>query len=807
MFRNYLKVAFRNIVRSKSYSLINVLGLSLGVACCLLLTLYIQDELRFDRHHDRLDDLYRITTTFQSTLGIDGQSAVSPPIAMTVKDEVPEIEAAARIVNIPGVSQSLIKYEDQVFYETDGLIADSTVFDILTYEFVEGSPKKALTDPNTVVITDKLAHKIFGDEPALDKLITISQGNTTANYKVTAVIKDNLRTHVHANFFTSMMSDGLGAYLRSPESTGEWAGNNFVPSYLKLVPGADPKIVVKKMNDVLMRHGAKAMEALGMKKTLGLEAVKDIYLHGFNAKSPRITYIYVISSIAIFILVIACINFMNLSTARATKRANEIGVRKVMGAFRSSLIGQIMGEAMVIVAFSILLSIVFVQLSLPFFNHLTNKSIAFGSDNMLYFIAALAGITIITGLLAGSYPALYLSSFQPAQVLKGKANMSNASGMLRRSLVVVQFMIAITLVCGMIIISEQLEFIRDKDLGFESEAKIFLPLRTAEARKSYPSLQTELAKSGIVRDVSAADYLPGTPIWSDMSYYMDGGNMNSAVNMKRNKVDFHYIDLLGIKMVAGRTFTDNYAMDIGKLILNETSVKKYGVKPEDMIGQKLHFEWQGKAYDFEVIGVMEDYHQNTLKEEIKPTLFELASDAKDYSFMITSVNPKNMASTISAMEDTWKRIVGDTPFEYSLLDQSLQKQYDEDKRISQIITYFTVIAMLISCLGLYGLSTYMAERRFKEIGVRKVLGASVNQIVGLMSKEFVRLILIAFAISVPLAWYGMDQWLDGFAYKISINPLVFVYAGLAALTIALLTVSFESMKAATTNPVKALRSE
>lgn len=806
MFRNYLKVAFRNIVRSKSYSLINVLGLSLGVACCLLLTLYIQDELRFDRHHERLDDLYRITTTFQLPVGLDGQSAVSPPIAMALKDEIPEIETAARIVNIPGVTQSLIKYNDQVFYETDGLIADSTVFEILTYEFVEGSPRKALTDPNTVVITDKLAHKIFGNESALEKLINISQGNTTANYKVTAVIKDNLRTHVHANFFTSMMSDGLGAYLRSPESLSEWAGNNFVPSYLKLVPGADKKIVIKKMNEVLMRHGVKAMEAMGMKKTLGLESVKDIYLHGFSAKSPRITYIYVISSIAIFILVIACINFMNLSTARATKRANEIGVRKVMGAFRSSLIGQIMGEAMVIVVFSILLSIVFVQLALPFFNQLTDKNISFGSDNMLYFIAALAGITIVTGLLAGSYPALYLSSFQPAQVLKGKASISNASGMLRRSLVVVQFMIAITLVCGMIIISEQLEFIRDKDLGFDAESKIFLPLRTTEARKSYPSLQTELTKAGIVTEVSAADYLPGSPIWSDMSFYMDGGNMNSAVNMKRNKVDFHYMDLLGIKLVAGRTFTENYAMENNKLILNETSVKKYGLNPEDMVGRKLHFEWQGKTYDFEVIGVMEDYHQNTLKEQIKPTLFELG-DPKDFSFIITSVNPEKMTASVSDMQDIWKRIVDDTPFEYSLLDQSLQKQYDEDKRISQIITYFTVIAMLISCLGLYGLSTYMTERRFKEIGVRKVLGASVNQIVGLMSKEFIKLILVAFVISVPLAWYGMNKWLDGFAYKISINPLVFVYAGTAALIIALLTVSFESMKAAATNPVKALRTE
>ena len=806
MLRNYLKVAFRNIVRSKSYSLINILGLSLGVACCLLLTLYVQDELMFDRHHERLDDLYRITTTFNTEIAFENMSNVSPPIAMTVKDEVPEVEAAARVVNIPGL-QSLIKYEDQRFYEPDGLVADSTVFDVLTYEFVEGSPEKALTDPNTVVITDRLAHKLFGNEPALDKMINISQASSTVNYKITAVIKDNPRTFLRANFFTSMMSEGLGSYLRSPEALTEWAGNNFVPSYLKLVPGADKEIVVKKINDVLQNHGAKSMEALGFKKTLGLEPVKDIYLRGFSAKSPRITYIYVISSIAIFILVIACINFMNLSTARATKRANEIGLRKVMGAFRSSLIGQIMGEALVIVSISMIVSVIVVQLALPFFNDITAKSISFGSENILYFIGAITAFTIITGLLAGSYPALYLSSFQPAQVLKGKFNVGNASGWLRRSLVVVQFMIAITLVCGMIIISEQLEFMRDKNLGFDAKAKIFVPLRTATAKSSYPTLQTELIKTGVVKEISAADYLPGNPIFNDMFFYMDGGNMNTAIDIRTNTVDYHYQDLLDIKLIAGRKFTDNYKMEDGKLILNETAVKRFGITPDKMVGEKLHFEWHGESSHFEVIGVIEDYHQNTLKEEIKPMLFQMTKDAKEFNFMISTIDANNLTATIARLQETWNKVVGDTPFEYSLLDQSLQKQYDEDKRISRIISYFTIIAMLISCLGLYGLSTYMAERRFKEIGIRKVLGASISQIVALMSTEFIKLVLIAFVISVPIAWYSMSRWLDGFAYKISVNLWVFVYAGLAALVIALLTVSFESIKAASTNPVKALRSE
>ncbi|HTF19979.1 MAG TPA: ABC transporter permease [Chryseolinea sp.] len=807
MFTNYLKVALRNIFRTKVYSAINVFGLSLGVASCLLLTLYIQDELSYDRHQERLDDLYRLTTHFTSGRGLDAFATVSPPITMTIRDEVPEVEAAARILSIPGVTQSLIKYEDKVFYETDGAIADSTVFDIFTYAFLEGTPRKALTDPNTVVITDKLAQKLFGDEPALDKIININQGGTGVNHKITGVIKDNLKTHLHVNFLTSMMSEGMGSYLRSAEANAQWAGNNFVPGYIKLVPGADREVVKSKINDVLQRHGAKSMEALGMKKTLGIYPVKDLHLRAFNSPNPRITYLYVISSIAIFILVIACINFMNLSTARATKRAGEIGVRKVMGAFRSSLIGQIMGEALLIVIVSMVFSVVIVQLSLPLFNAITMKEITFGTGNILYFVSALVAFTLVTGLLAGSYPALYLSSFNPAEVLKGKVSMSNASGLLRKSLVVLQFMIAITLVCGMIVISQQLAFMRNKHLGFNPNAKIYLPLRSDVAKQQYPALQTEFEKEGILKNVSATDYLPGANIFHDMSFYADGGDMNSALNIKRNSVDHNYMDLMGIKLVAGRSFTSNYAMETDKLILNQKAVKAFGETPESMVGKRLHFDWQDTTYHFEVIGVMEDYHQKSLKEEIDPLSFEMNRDPRHFEYLIASIDTDQMPKRVAQLESVWNRIVADTPFDYSLLDETLQKQYDEDRRISQIITYFTVLAMVISCLGLYGLSTYMAERRFKEIGVRKVLGANVNSIVALMSKEFIKLVLIAFAISVPLAWYAMDRWLESFAYAVGVNFMIFVYAGLGALAIALLTVSFESIRAASQNPVNSLRSE
>lgn len=805
MLSNYLKIALRNLMRNRIYSAINIFGLALGVACCLLLALYVQDEVSYDKHHQRVDDLYRVVTSFQSDLGFDKLGTASPPIAMTLKDEIPEVEVAVRVIDPPGVSQSLIRYQENLFYETNGYLADSTLFDVFTYDLKEGNPKKALVEANSVVLGEKLSQKLFGRESALDKIISISQGGKLREYKVTGVFRSKFNSHIKANFFTSMTSEGWGKYIIGEK---EWAGQNFIPSYLKLVPGHNKAAVEKKMNEVLLKHGAEAMKVLGLHKTLSIEPVKDIYLKSDVGQSPRIKYLYVVASIALFVLLIACINFMNLSTAKATKRAAEIGIRKTMGAFRSSLISQILGEAMVIVVIAIIISLVLVQLALPFFNQLTDKNISFTTDNIFYFISAAVLLTVVTGLVAGSYPAFYLSSFQPAEVLKGKLNLGNSSGRLRQALVVFQFMIAIALICGIFIISRQLDFMIEKSLGFDSRAKIVLPLRTDEAHNVYDALKKEIENDGNIKAVSGSTYVPGAQIFNDMMFYPDGGNMDKAVDIRRDQVDAGYMELLNMKLIAGRSFTDNRKMESGtKLILNRTSASKLGFTPEKIVGQNLHFDWQGKKYDFQVIGVMEDFHQTSLHEEIKPTLFEMADSTKRYDYMIASVSSANFEQTIQSIEQTWKSLIHDTPFEYSFLDQSIQKQYDEDRRVSKIITSFGLIAMIICGLGLYGLSSYMAERRFKEIGIRKVMGASVQQIVAMMSTEFVKLVLIAFVIAVPIAWYGMSKWLEGFAYKISIEWMVFALAGLVALTIALITVSFESIKSAMGNPVNSLRSE
>jgi len=807
MLQNYLKIALRNLIRNRVYSAINIFGLALGVACCLLLALYIQDEVSYDKHHQRSEDVYRIVTHFQSDLGFDKLGSASPPIAMAMKNEIPEVESAVRVVS--SFAKSLMRYRENLFYEPNGFLADSTLFDVLTYDLKEGNSKKALVQANTIVLSEKLAQKLFGKEPALEKIISISQGDDFIDYKVTGVFKEKHNSIIKANFFTSMSSKGLGEYItKNKETSEEWAGQNFIPSYLKLVHGHDKTVVEKKMNEVLLKHGAEDMKALGLHKTLSLELVKDIYLQSDVGQSPRIKYLYVVASIALFVLLIACINFMNLSTAKATKRAAEIGIRKTMGAFRTSLIRQILGEAMVIVVIAIIIGLVLVQLALPFFNQLTDKNISFNSENIYYFIGASILLAVVTGLVAGSYPAFYLSSFQPAQVLKGKFNLGNSSGRLRQVLVVFQFMIAIVLVCGVFIISRQLDFMIEKNLGFNLNAKIVLPLRTKEARQQYDALKKELEKNGKVKAVSGTEYVPGSEIFSDMMFYPDGGSMEKAVDIRRSKVDAGYMELLNMKLIAGRMFTDNRKMDSdGKLILNRTAAAKLGFSPEKMVGQNLHFEWQGKKYDFHVIGVMEDFHQASLHEEIKPTLFEMADSTKRYDNIIASIASANFEETIKSFEQTWKSLISDTPFEYSFLDQNIQKQYDEDRRISKIISSFGLIAMIICGLGLYGLSSYMAERRFKEIGIRKVMGASVSQIVAMMSTEFVKLVLIAFVIAVPIAWYGMNKWLEGFAYKISIGWFVFAIAGAVALTIALITVSFESIKSAMGNPVDSLRSE
>jgi putative ABC transport system permease protein len=809
MIRNYITIALRSILRNKSYSFINIAGLSVGIACCVLLALYIQDDASFDRHHKDVERIYRVISIFGENADRPMHST-SAPIVWGIKDELPEIESVTRLVNPPGVSQNLIKYEDKQFYESDGYIADSTLFDIFTYNFKEGDAKSCLVQANSIVLTERLAKKLFGNESALNKVINVNQSGPSADFKVTGVLSERQgNTEIDANFFVSMTSSGWAEYLRGPGVIDQWAGQNFLLSYIKLKAGSNADEFIPKMNKVFLKYGSEDLKALGMKKQLGLFPLKDIYLHAaYGDSSPRITYLYVIASIGVFILLIACINFMNLSTAKATKRANEVGLRKTLGAYRSSLIKQFLGEAMVIVVLAIAVSLGLVQILLPLFNQVTLKSISFSSENIYFFITALVGIAIVTGIAAGSYPAFYLSSFQPAKVLKGKMALNQSGSLLRKSLVVFQFVVAITLVCGVIMITKQLAFMQEKDLGFESNNKIVLPLRSENARQSFAGVRDELSQVGSVKSITGSNYIPGSHVWNDFTLYPEGSSMEKGVMIKNVTVEPNFLDVMKLKIIAGRGFTENREADTqNKVIVNATAAKRLGFEPQQLAGQVIFSDRNNERAEYEVIGVMEDYHHISVKDEIFPILYFLEADIATHNFMIVDIEPTNITNTLSSIESAWKKLNPETPFEYTFLDENIKKQYDEDQRVAKVITGFTIIAMIISCLGLYGLSTFMAERRFKEIGVRKVMGASVSQIVQMMSGEFVKLVVIAFVIAIPLSYYAITMWLENFAYKAPVSFSIFTIAGASALLIAVLTVSFESIHAASKNPVNALRNE
>ena len=810
MLKNYFNIAIRNMSRDKVYSFINIAGLSIGITCCLLLALYIQDEMTFDKHHRDAENIYRVTSIMGEKSDNNVMRTTSAPIVWGIKDEIPEIEIVTRLVNPPGVSQNLVRYKDNKFYESDGYIADATLFKIFTYRFKEGDPSTALTEANSVVISEQMSNKLFGEESALDKVININQGGPSSDFRVTGVLAAKQEnSHIKANFFVSMTSGGWAEYLRSPNVLDEWGGQNLMLSYLKLKPGQTTSNVLPKMNAVFLKHGADDLKALGMKKTLGLEPVKDIYLYSASGGStPRITYIFVIGCIAVAILLIACINFMNLSTAKATKRATEIGLRKTLGAHRATLMKQFFGEVTVIVMIAMVVGVVLVQVALPALNQITSKEIALDGGKMIFFGSAIAIVTLITAVLAGSYPAVYLSSFQPADVLKGKLGLSNSGSNFRKSLVVFQFVVAIALVCGMIIISKQLEYMRSKDLGFDMDQKIILPMRNESTRKNYPALRNELSRTSAILDVTATNYTPGSNVWTDFSLYREGSSMDNSVMVKNNWIEPNYLDFLNIKLVAGRNFTLNRESESqNKIILNKLAARELGFEPQNIIGEFLYNDWHGERRSYEVIGVMEDFHQVSVKEEIFPILFRMPLDATEHDYILINIEAESLRAGVDRIESLWKRINPETPFEFTFLDEEIALLYEDDKNVSQMITGFTFIAMIISCLGLYGLSTYMAERRYKEIGVRKVMGASVRQIVAMMASEFVRLVLLSFVISVPLSFYAINQWLENFAYKTPVGISVFIISGFVALLIAVATVCLQSFKAASVNPVKSLRSE
>lgn len=742
---------------------------------------------------------------------------VSPGIPLELPNLLPGIEAATRLINPPEVDIHLVRYEDKVFYEKRGVLVDSTFLDVFPYPLKEGNPQTALDEPSTVLLSEDLAQKIFPNRSALDELVIITSGHTTDTFRVTGVIKKTPHhSHIDADIYMCMNSRGWGRYVMTITT---WAWNNFAGGYLKLRPGVTPESIASQFAELIEQRDGEALRNAGLKKDMGLQALADVHLYSDfggellnDGTTGRIVYVYILGSIGIFILLLACINFMNLTTAKASQRAGEVGIRKAMGAQRGNLFRQFMGESMTVVFVALILSLALVFGALPFINQITGKDLTINSANITFLLAAMVVTGLVTGVLAGSYPALFLSAFDPVRVLKNKNLSGDGSQWLRKSLVVFQFIIAITLISSIIIVQQQLHYIQNKPLGFNSKHVVMVPLRSKQAGDKFLTLRNEWKQIAGVKEVSATTSLPSTPLFRDFMIYPQGSTMERAVLHRNVFVDENYFKTLDIKFLAGRDFiaeqdTFSFRVHDNKIIVNEACLRSLDIPLEKAIGFPVFTEWEGVVRRHEIIGVVQDFHQFSLHQPIQPMVFALPYDRSGYVFMTASLEGNDYASILEQMRERWESVVKDAPFESQFLDDSLNLQYEADQKILLMLAFSTSLALLICCLGLYGLSVYVAGRRFKEIGIRKVLGASVFNIVAMLSRDFIRLVLIAFVIAVPLGYYLMDHWLQNFTYRIEIGYSVFILAGILSFLIAWLTVGFESFRAAISNPTKAIRNE
>jgi putative ABC transport system permease protein len=810
MLKSYLKTALRFLLKNKTFSFINIIGLATGTLCCLYILLYVQDQYSYDKHHKDAKDIYRVTSSLEITGDKHNNSTASPPIAPAIKRDFPEVKQFTRLIptGLLGNSKNLLKYKEKSFYEKDMVYVDSTFFDVFSYHFVYGkNTKDILAQPYSLVLLKPVADKLFGNEDPVGKVITIDNGFGKHDFKVNGVVDESLgKSSITANIFVTMRSGGFGEFVLNNTA---WAGYNLACSYIKLQPGASAQALEKKLPDFLNKYGAQQLKALGMKKVLHLQPFTSVHTTpGYEvelSKTISPTLLYILILIAIMIQLIACINFMNLSTARASKRAKEVGVRKVVGAGRGDLIKQFLGESFLLSLIGVLLAIPLMFLVLPYLNDITHTDIQFSFLAHYSVWIMLGSIVIVTGVVAGSYPAFYLSAFEAIKVMKGNFTSHISASGIRRSLVVFQFVLSIILITGIIIIYSQLNYIKNKDLGFDKSQKLVFSFYTGDAQQKMTPLAADLQQLSEVKAVSRSNNYLSQFVGRDHGVYLSGGNAATAIDAQNMYTDEKFVKANGIKLVSGRDFR---VKDSLKTLINETLAKRLGLTPEKAVGARLYSQYlNGPVSYVDVIGVMKDFNYNSLHGEVRPFMLFYNGDPNAFSFITVSTDSKDYKALLGKIETVWQKNLPGVPFEYTFLDEEVQKQYEAEITLSQIINSFTIMAILISCLGLFGLAAFSAEQRQKEIGIRKVLGASVAGVVGLLSKEFVKLVSISFIIATPIAWWAMNKWLQAFAYKVNISWWMFAIAGVISICIALATVSFQAVKAALVNPIKSLKSE
>lgn len=805
MLRNYLKITFRSLLRHKGYAFINIFGLAIGLACCLLMVLFVLDELSYDRYHTNADRLYRVVLEKQEGDNVSKGLYVPTSLAQVLREKVPEVSQTVRL----GLSEGLFLQPGRSI-KAAALSVDPSALEAFSFPLVSGDPKTVLAEPKGMVISERIATTYFPDEDPIGEVLTLKFGSYEALYQITGVMK-NIPHNTH------LPADMLLSRAEGREDNLNWAGEraySSLPLYLLAAPHTNAVELEEKINLVNRTY-------LGTENIkLSLQAVPDIHLYSHLerelAPNGDIRYVYIFSVVALLILFIACMNFMNLATARSLQRAKEVGVRKVIGASRSQLMGQFLGESLLTFSLALVLGLLFAEFALPFFNNLIGKSLSLTGLLSVNAGLTIAGVVLLVCLLAGAYPALYLSALNPVFALKGVLKASTLNARMRKGLVLVQFSISVVLIIATLVVYHQLNFISTVRLGFNQEQLLVIPRQDFGTR--LPSLKLELLSHSGVANVASASWYPGTD-FGEMSASKDPKSPNQQLQVFFVDVDREFLETLQIELVEGRDFSPRYnpvafpkdtassQSGAGKpeekeeklIMLNQTAVRR--LADTLVVGKNLDLP----AVRGNVVGVVRDFHGLSLHHKVPPIVLRYREGGGGN--LIVRIRPGSIPATVAHLEKTWKGLFPELPLEYFFLDEYLQKLYTSEMRLGKLFLAFASFGIGIACLGLLGLASFMAEQRTKEIGIRKVLGASVPNIVRLLSKDFVKLVLLANLVAWPLAWYAMGKWLEDFAYRIALEWWVFAVAGLLALLIAISTVSFQSFRAAMADPVKSLRSE
>ncbi len=803
MFKNYLKISLRNLIKHKGASFINITGLAIGMACGMLILLFVKDELSYDRFHEKADRIYRVNSEFVEKGQTQRYSQTSPPIGPALQQNFPEIEAVVR-VSYPN-DKILITLGENSFYENQFYYADENLFRVFSFSLHEGNSETALKDVTSVVLSEPMARKYFGNASPLGKVLSVELRGKMKDFQVTGVLnKIPFNSHIRPDFIINFNNLSKGRL----EEWWDFGFHTFVLLPESVVPGALEEKFYRFIKDRMPVSNSN--ESL---PKLFLQPLADIHLYsdfeiGEGDFGP-LTYVYLFSALALFIIAIACINFMNLATARSQGRAREVGVRKVVGAKRNQLIGQFLCESLVMSLVALVVAVGLIELVTPAFNAVYHKNITLNLSEDHLTILSFIILALIVGLAAGSYPALFHSRFQPIEVLKGTWTKGLAGSRFRKILVITQFAISTVIIFGTVIVYSQLQFVKNAKLGFDQEHTVIIPL-TRAIKPSSETLKNEALRNPNVLHASLAFTYPAGENWWITGVLPEGTeNIESRKRVYSFQTDFDFFKTLGATIVAGRDFSTRFLTDSNMFIINEAAVKDFGWKsPEEAIGKQL--KWLGHGPDHPktgaVIGVVQDFHFKALREKISPAVFHvMPSDS--YELLALRIRPHSTSETMTSMKKLWTSLDPAHPFEYQFVDDNVSRQYEPEERLGKVFGIFAALAIFIACLGLYALVAFTTEQRTKEIGIRKVMGATIGGIVTLLSREFIKLVLIANVIAWPLAYWAMNRWLENFAYRVNIGISSFLLSAAVALLIALFTVSHQAFKAATANPVEALKYE